>query len=63
MNEAAAVEEVSAEESAAPEVGAPDIRPVDDWRDGLTADVRNGLGDVQSVEDLAKGYVLSLIHI
>ena len=59
MNEAVAeaVETVGAEESAPQAVDTPDIRPVDDWRDGLSADLRSGIGDVQSVEDLAKGYV------
>ena len=59
MNEAVAeaVETVGAEESAPQEVGTPDIRPVDDWRDGIPADIRDGLGDVSSVADLAKGYV------
>lgn len=59
MNEAVAeaVETVGAQESAPQAVDTPDIRPVDDWRDGLSADLRSGLGDVQSVEDLAKGYV------
>ena len=60
MSEAAvaeAVETVSAESDTPEGVNAPDIRPVDDWRDGLSAELRNGIGDVQSISDLAKGYV------
>ena len=60
MNESGTVEAV---EEASPEANipeadnTPDVGAVRDWRDGLTADIRDGLGDVQSVEDLAKGYV------
>ena len=39
-----------------------DTSPVDipapvDWKDSIPADVRDGLGDVDNVADLAKGYV------
>ena len=56
MNEATA-EAVSVEADAPQTVDTLDTVSVSDWRDGLSPDVRNGLGDVQSVEDLAKGYV------
>ena len=60
MNEAATAEvaePAGVEETTSNEVSAPNIRPVDDWRDSLPSDIRNGLGDVGTVEDLAKGYV------
>ena len=60
MNESAtveAVEETSPEANIPEADNTPDARAAGDWRDGLTADIRDGLGDVQSVEDLAKGYV------
>lgn len=59
MNEAATAEVVEADvpETTPAENVAPGVRAVDDWRDGLPADLRSGIGDVQSVEDLAKGYV------
>ena len=60
MSEAAtaeAIEEVATEATTPEGVNAPDVRPVSDWRDSLSSDLRDGIGDVQSVEDLAKGYV------
>lgn len=64
MNEAVAISETEGEVStgsveevqAVPEAQVTEASPAD-WRDGLGADIRNGLGDVNSVEDLAKGYV------
>lgn len=60
MNESGtveAVEEASFEANLPEADNTPDVGAVSDWRDGLTTDIRDGLGDVQSVEDLAKGYV------
>lgn len=57
MNEAATAEAIEPTETVTAETAAPDVRPVDDWRESLPADIRNGLGDVNTVEDLAKGYV------
>ncbi len=50
MNESGtveAVEETSSEANLPEANNTPDVGAVSDWRDGLTADVRNGLGDVQ----------------
>jgi len=43
-------------------VDTQDTSPVDipetvNWKDAIPADIRDGLGDVDNVEDLAKGYV------
>jgi hypothetical protein len=64
MNEAIAISEAEGEVSTG---GVDEVSqvseeavteaPSSDWRDGLSPDIRNGLGDVGSVEDLAKGYV------
>ena len=53
MSEAATAE-VVAEESP---MGPVDIPAPADWREGIPEDIRDGLGDVDNLADLAKGYV------
>ncbi len=40
-----------------PQAEPVDIQAPSDWRDSLPEDIRAGVGDVNTIEDLAKGYV------